>query len=122
MKALLLIAHGSRKEAANQDFCQLAERIGHQQPDRFPIVVPAFLEFANPDINQGVRQCVKQGATRIIVIPYFLSPGNHVNRDIPHHLDAAREQNPDIDIRVSTHLGAHEGIENLLLDCADRMN
>jgi sirohydrochlorin ferrochelatase len=34
-------------------------------------------ELAEPTIKEAFGKCVEQGASRIIVSPYFLSPGRH---------------------------------------------
>ena len=45
MKCLLLIAHGSRRAASNQEVCELAERIQAQAGNRFDLVQGAFLKL-----------------------------------------------------------------------------
>ena len=37
-------------------------------------------ELAEPTIKEAFGKCVQQGASRIIVSPYFLSPGRHWNQ------------------------------------------
>jgi len=34
-------------------------------------------ELAEPSIRDAFQSCVQQGANRIIVSPFFLSPGRH---------------------------------------------
>lgn len=34
-------------------------------------------ELAEPTIKEAFGKCVQQGASRVIVSPYFLSPGQH---------------------------------------------
>ena len=55
MHALLLIAHGSRREASNQEVRELAARLERIAGDRFGRVIPAFLELAEPDIPDRRR-------------------------------------------------------------------
>src|SRR5262245_15303688 len=77
--ALLLIAHGSRHAEANDDLRHVAAALrerGHV------IVEPSFLELAEPTIEQGGVTCVEQGAERVVLVPYFLSAGVHVRRDL----------------------------------------
>lgn len=118
MEILLLVAHGSRKEAANQEVRELAARIeGHSGSD-YEAVVPAFLEFAEPDIGGGVDHCVKLGAKNITLVPYFLSAGAHVNRDIPGELEVASHRYPGVGFKLTGHLGAVEGIVEAVINCA----
>ena len=84
--AVLLIAHGSRHEPANDDLHALAARFA--AAGRYPIVEACFLELAEPDIAAGGGRCVARGAARVLMIPYFLSAGVHLLRD----LTAARDE------------------------------
>lgn len=118
MNILLLIAHGSRNKTANDEIMQLAQRVQQLDDDRFAAVVPAFLEFAEPDIVSGIEECVARGASRITVLPYFLAAGNHVARDIPAVLDLARKAHPGLDIEQTTHLGSAESMAHTILACA----
>ena len=118
MKALLLIAHGSRRASSNEEVVRLAEHVSSLDGDNFDIVEPAFLEIAEPDIVAGVARCVERGATRVTVIPYFLSAGRHVVEDIPDALNRARERFPDVPIESGPHLGAAEAMPGMVLAAA----
>src|SRR5258708_6169639 len=74
--ALLLIAHGSRHSPANEDLLRMASRLAEH--GEYRIVEPAFLELAEPDIKAGGDRCVDRGASRVLMIPYFLSSGVHL--------------------------------------------
>jgi sirohydrochlorin ferrochelatase len=120
MKALLLIAHGSRREASNQEVRELAQRMAGHAGSGFDMVVPAFLELAQPGIGEGVAQCVRQGAREIQVVPYFLSAGRHVAQDIPEELARAAAKHPQARISLSPYLGTHPEIAALLLGLAGK--
>jgi sirohydrochlorin ferrochelatase len=112
MIALLLIAHGSRNPEANADLDHLAEGLrqrGH------PLVQTAFLELAEPDIDSGAARCVEQGAERVVLVPYFLSPGVHVRRDLTAARDRLAERFPGVELRLAEPLGRHP----LLLDVVE---
>ena len=78
--ALLLVAHGSRNDEANDDLVALAKDLRATGP--YEIAEPSFLELAQPTIDGAARRCVSQGAQRVILVPYFLSAGVHVRRDL----------------------------------------
>src|SRR5262245_55747800 len=78
--ALLLIAHGSRQEEANADLHHVVAQL--RARGRYDIAEACFLELAEPDIEQGGAGCVQQGAEQVILLPYFLSAGIHVRRDL----------------------------------------
>lgn len=121
MKCLLLIAHGSRRQSANDEIVRLAEQIASRNGNDYSAVVPAFLEIAEPNIHQGIERCVEMGAEHIVVMPYFLAAGNHVNKDIPGEIACARAGAPGVRIEMSQYLGASEAMADLVLDCARRV-
>lgn len=118
MKVMMLIAHGSRRQAANDEVRLLAERIEAIGGDDYAAVRPAFLELAKPDIQQGISECVALGATEIVAVPYFLAGGRHVTADIPGELACARAGNPDVGIAISQYLGQNEAMAELVLRCS----
>src|SRR5438309_10932412 len=103
--ALLLIAHGSRESAANDDLHAMAALL--RAAGRYPIVEPAFLELAEPTIEQAGRQCVEQGAQRVILLPYFLSAGVHVQRDLAAHRDRLERNHFPIRYALAGPIGRH---------------
>jgi sirohydrochlorin ferrochelatase len=110
--AVLLIAHGSRVEGANDELRDLAERLrAHGQ---FAIVEPTFLELAAPDIAQGAARCVECGARRVLMIPYFLSLGMHLTHDLANARDALAEQYPEVEFRLAPPLGPHPLLDELV--------
>jgi sirohydrochlorin ferrochelatase len=110
--ALLLIAHGSRQAEANADLAFVAgglEERGHA------LVEAAFLELAGPDIDEGGRRCVARGADRVVLVPYFLSAGVHVRRDLAAARRRLAERHPGVEFRLAEPLGRHP----LLLDVVE---
>ncbi|NRA24779.1 MAG: CbiX/SirB N-terminal domain-containing protein [Oleispira sp.] len=66
----------------------------------------AFLEFASPSISDVVNRCFTQGVKEIVVLPYFLSAGNHVVKDIPHEINKVMNIWPDRRITTLPYIGA----------------
>lgn len=118
MKALLIVAHGSRRQASNQEVLTLAQSISTRSDHDYDVVEAAFLEIADKLIPDGIEACAKAGATEIIVMPYFLNSGKHVTQDIPEVITAIKPQYPDIAIHVTEHLGASSVMANLVLQTA----
>jgi sirohydrochlorin ferrochelatase len=105
--ALLLIAHGSRHEPANDDLHHVAESLrarGHA------IVVASFLELAAPGIRDGGRACVAAGARRVVLLPYFLSAGVHVRRDLTAARDGLASEFPGVAFVLAEPLGRHPAL------------
>lgn len=119
MKALLVVAHGSRRAASNDEVRQLTECMRRKSEGRFGIVHCAFLELAEPSIPDGIEHCINAGATHITVLPYFLSAGRHVAKDIPEEVAPKREAHPEVTIEIAPYLGAAESIPDLMLSMVD---
>ncbi len=113
-KALLLIAHGSRRPEANADLDHVADRM--RERGRYPLVQVSFLELAEPDIETGGAMCVEAGATTVILLPYFLSPGVHVHDDLTEARDKLSARFPEVRFVLAEPLGRHP----LLLDVVEQ--
>ncbi len=103
--ALLLIAHGSRIIQANSDLDHVAGQI--LERGNFPIVQTSYLELAEPDIETGGVCCVEQGATRVIMLPYFLSAGIHVRQDLEQVRERLANRFPAVRFILGEPLGRH---------------
>jgi sirohydrochlorin ferrochelatase len=116
---LLIVAHGSRRQASNDEVRALGEAvrasINATQNVAIAQVEVAFLELAEPGIPEGLARCAEQGAEEIIVFPYFLAAGTHVANDIPQALATFSESNPNITLRLTNHLGASPSLANTIL-------
>lgn len=112
--AILLIAHGSRHAAANDDLHALAARLAAGAD--YPIVEPCFLELAEPDIAGGADRCVARGATRVLMIPYFLSAGIHLRRDLTAARDALDGRHPGVAFVLGPPLGPDPRLDQLVME------
>lgn len=119
MKALLLIAHGSRRKQSNDEVVLLAEKLKKNCSEQYNIIHAGFLELAETLIPDGIKKCADDGATSIIVLPYFLNSGRHVVEDIPNIVEQTMPDYPDVDIKVAQHLGASELMMELLISSAN---
>jgi len=116
MKALIIVAHGSRREASNEEVRQIAHQVAGIAGDEYALVVSGFLELVEPSIPDGIQQCIDAGATEVVVLPYFLSAGRHVVEDVPAEIKLAQDKNPSIRITQAPYLGSAPGIGALLLE------
>ncbi len=113
---LVLFAHGSRVEEANRGVRDLARAVQSVGPYHF--VCAAFLELAQPNLAAAVRQAVEAGVRHIIVIPYFLTTGVHLRRDLPKLMGAEKQKYPEIEIAVAPPLEGHPLMASLVLSRA----
>lgn len=114
MKAILLIDHGSRRDAANEMMDCMANLV-QAMAGAGVIVRHAHMELAEPSIQAGVRACADAGATELVVFPYMLSPGKHSTGDIPRMVAAAAAAHPALAVRVTPAFGVDEKLAELIL-------
>ena len=110
---IIIVDHGSRKDAANDMLLEVAAMF--KRVTNHAIVEPAHMELAEPSIAVAFDKCVAQGATFIIVHPYFLSPGRHSTTDIPNLVAAAGEKYPTVEHHVTQPLGLDEKLAQLMV-------
>ena len=118
MQALVVIAHGSRRQASNQEVTNLALGLKKSAGKQYQIVEAGFLEIARPSIPEAIECCIESGATSVIVVPYFLAAGRHVVEDIPQIVRPVGERHPHVSIRISEHIGMSNSMPRLILDSA----
>ncbi|MDF7808247.1 CbiX/SirB N-terminal domain-containing protein [Pontiellaceae bacterium B12219] len=116
MRALLVVAHGSRRKESNDEVRRLTIRIEENSGPAFDLVSCAFLEISSPQIDSAIADLVDAGATTIKVFPYFLAAGTHVVQDIPRLIEEAEANYPSVHLEILPHLGALQGISTLILN------
>ena len=119
MKALLLVAHGSRRQQSNDEVRVIAEKLTQHCADQYNIIHAAFLELAEPLIPDGIKMCIDDGATEVLVLPYFLNSGRHVVEDIPEIVNDTKTNYPEVDIKITPHLGGSDLMMDLLVTTAN---
>jgi len=113
-QGIILFAHGSRIESANQGVRAAAAELA--QLGSFPYVQPAFLELGAPDLAGAVAHLVQLGVNRILVIPYFLTLGIHLERDLPRIIGELGAAHPNVQIQATPPLDGHPALLQVLLD------
>ena len=103
--AVILLGHGSRRGEANQGLQDAARDLRKLLGGGW--VEVAFLQMARPTLDDAVADCVRAGAQRIVVEPFFLFPGAHVLEDIPLALEALRRHYAHVEFLLAPHLGTH---------------
>jgi len=111
---LILFAHGSRIESANEGVRSIAAELARAAS--LDHVLPAFLELGQPDLAGAAASLAKLGVGRIVIIPYFLTLGLHLERDLPQLVEGLRATHPGIDIQVTPPLEGHPALLAVLLD------
>ena len=115
MRGIIVFAHGSRVESANEAVRSVAAELARVSGDR---VEAAFLELGQPDLEGAAARLVEAGAERITVIPYFLTLGLHMERDLPPLVAKISNTYSGLPIAVTPPLDGHPALVQALLDRA----
>ena len=78
----------------------------------------AFLELGRPSLEEAADLLVARGVERIVIIPYFLTPGMHLERDLPALVERISKKNRNIQVLVTASLDGHPGLVQILADRA----
>jgi sirohydrochlorin ferrochelatase len=112
MTSLLLIAHGSRRAEANAELDHIAAQL--RVRGTYPDVQVSYLELADPSIDGGGAACAARGATAVVMLPYFLSPGKHVTEDLTAARDRLAAAFPGVRFVLAEPLGRHPLVLDIL--------
>ena len=116
MTGFVIFAHGSSVESANEAVRQIA---GQAAADGgFDLYETAFLDCAHPTLAEAVQTIAGRGASEIVVIPYFLTLGIHLQRDLPALIRSLEQQTPGLTVRVTPPLDGHPALSGILVERA----
>ena len=114
--ALILFAHGSRIESANDAVRAVAEEA--RRAGGYDRAEVAFLDPYPPSLAETATRLAADGVSRILVIPYFLTMGLHLQRDLPRIVDRVACLHPGIAFRLTPPLDGHPALAGIVLDRA----
>jgi hypothetical protein len=67
--------------------------------------VAAHMEIASPSIAEAIAKCAADGFGKVVVAPYFLSQGRHIQQDIPALVAEALTQHPGLECVIADPIG-----------------
>lgn len=102
-QAVVLLGHGSIREQANVEVRSMWRMVAQQLPEL--LISGCFVEVAEPTLEQEINRLVEAGMERIVIVPMFLTRGNHLSNGIPRILEAMEQQHPQVQIHLTQHLG-----------------
>lgn len=111
---VIIVDHGSRRKESNLMLDEFVAMF--REKTGYPIVEPAHMELAEPSISDAFGLCVKQGASRVIVSPFFLFPGRHWQQDIPSLTADAAKEHLGVSYIITAPLGLHELLVDVVND------
>ncbi len=111
---IIVFAHGSRLEPANEAVRAVARHLA--DAGQFEAVETAFLELGEPSLEGAVKTLVARGVHDILVVPYFLTLGIHLERDLPNIINQIADKYGQVRIRAAAPLDGHPALVEVLLD------
>jgi len=110
-----VFGHGSSVASANDAVRTVAAEAA--RAGGWELYETAFLEAA-PLLGEAVASLVRAGAAQILILPYFLTLGIHLQRDLPRLMEDLSRQHR-IPIRVTEPLDGHASLSRILVERAE---
>ncbi|MEY9990348.1 sirohydrochlorin cobaltochelatase [Streptomyces sp. V4I8] len=110
---VLLVGRGSTDAGANAEVHRAARLLWEGRG--YAGVETAFVSLAAPDVPSGLDRCVKLGARRIVVLPYFLFPGVLPER-VRDQTEGWAEAHPETEVRSADVIGPVPELLDLVME------
>ncbi|SEB13668.1 sirohydrochlorin cobaltochelatase [Thalassobacillus cyri] len=111
--AVVLLGRGGSDQDANSDLYKITRLLWEKL--NYKIIEPSFMGVTDPLIQEGIDRCIKLGAKKIIILPYFLFTGILIKR-LENMLAMFKEQYPDHNFSLANYFGFHKRLETILID------
>lgn len=111
---VLLVAHGSKRSASNEEFARLCEKIRVENISEFDAIDYAFLELADPAIEVATKNMHDRNVEKVYIYPYFLNSGKHVSVDIPNIISNMQTLYPNMEIELLNHFGSSKSVVSII--------
>ena len=112
MKAIILLGHGSRVPGAGEGMEKAAK--GLKEKYRYDLVDTCYMSRLGPHFPETLAACVEKGATEVVVIPYFLNVGLHIQLDIPEMMQHEAVKYPHVRMIYGRQLGYDDRFVDVL--------
>ncbi|GAB2198076.1 CbiX/SirB N-terminal domain-containing protein [Sessilibacter sp. MAH4] len=112
-KALLVMAHGSRAQKANDEFKTIVNQLS-EYVSGYKIVEPIFLELCDPSMLDAVEVLYENGIENIDIYPMFFNQGKHVGVDIPAQIQECLTAYPNCTITQLDYFGSNSEFAKIM--------
>lgn len=109
--AVLLLGRGGSDPDANSDLYKIARLLWEKT--NYKIVEPAFMGVTNPLVNEGIERCLKLGAKKVIILPYFLFTGILIKR-LEAMMLSFQNQYSTVEFKLAGYFGYHPRLQTIL--------
>lgn len=113
-RAIIVLGHGSKAPQALETLKKYGEMV--KAKSRCELVEIASLQFNKPDLPKALHSVIAQGAQKIVIVPFFLYNGIHLQEDIPAVINEEKTKNPGVEIILANHLGTDHRLVDIVID------
>ncbi|KKK49385.1 hypothetical protein LCGC14_3135600, partial [marine sediment metagenome] len=99
----ILLGHGSRVLGADRSMVRVAESL--KKKGRYANVETCNMSRLGPHFEETFEKCVRMGARKVLLLPYFLNEGLHMKLDIPVKMQKAVKRHPHVKLVLGNSLG-----------------
>ncbi|MBW7469620.1 CbiX/SirB N-terminal domain-containing protein [Marinobacter sp. M216] len=85
---IILLAHGS----SDKRWCETFEHLATPTLEAVSDSRIAYMELAEPSLDDIVAEGVAEGAYRFTIVPLFLAAGRHLRKDVPAMIKTLEER------------------------------
>lgn len=111
--AIVLMGRGSSDPDANGDLYKLARQVWERTG--VLTVEVCFTGITFPSLSDGIHRALSLGATRVVVVPYFLFTGVLIKR-MEGILQEINARHPSVPMYMAEYFGMHSRLVDIVLD------
>lgn len=100
---VILLGHGSRVPGADRSMLRVAQVL--REKGRYANVETCNMSRLGPHFEEIFEKCVRAGARKVLLLPYFLNEGMHMKLDIPSKMQEAIQRHPHVELVFGKNLG-----------------
>jgi sirohydrochlorin cobaltochelatase len=113
--AVLVVGRGSSDADANSDLFKISRLFWEKLKVKW--VETAFIGVTAPLLEDGMDRCLKLGARKVIILPYFLFTGVLIKR-MESMLEMFEERYPEHQFALADYFGFHPRLRHILIERA----
>jgi len=113
--AVLVVGRGSSDADANSDLFKISRLFWEKLKVKW--VETAFIGVTAPLVDEGIERCIKLGARKVVILPYFLFTGVLMKR-MEQMLLQFSEKYPEQEFILADYFGFHPNLQLILRERA----
>jgi sirohydrochlorin cobaltochelatase len=113
MTGLILVGAGTSDPDSNGDLCKAARLLWERLNERFPLIEAGWVSLTRPTVGEAIDRCVRLGAERVVLVPYFLNTGVLLKR-ADTQMAEAQARHPAVSMMRASHIGLQPHLLDLL--------